>query len=619
MATDAAVDGSISGLATTERLDRRARRSALAGAVFLALVAAWLLAAAALVDIEYYDGLSAICNARYFLGLSPLYLFDRGPLMAWLQMPAESLKVWLALHPLQVRPHHATMAVLHVGYLVVVYGALVRHFGQGWSTLMAFATAVTSFIFSSYAPFISHDILPGALFLWMLIWSEDIAASPRIGRWWLLLVAAGTVAALVKQTFGVFWIAVLLAHVVSTVWLRPGRRDRTGSRAVWWLAGGAVTSGVLAWAIYGIVLASWAPDTAVWLRPYHNLQYLAHVYDGTDVTFPLWIYVKNWWAYGRLTTLLLIPGLALSLGGSPLQRRAALAWITAVVFVHAMPLREVRYMAFVAPLSAFVIVPAIRMFATSRPGSLLIAALLLLDLSSAVLEAGKVATPFYRDSALKTLLEPLTSPASSRRPLFHTTSMLSFVAPGQSPLAADRYHHIFHVGAHQIGILYGYRPDEVRWLLPPQASAVMSTTPEGSPLLFSNVILAHGPTWVPAPPIGGTSFVQGLATAQTVVLSRRQGDLYETASGETITVRAEQHASGAALVIDTAGLDGARTGYLVPVAIIGGRSVYPLQPRPDGRLLVAVTSMLSPREAPDVFTIRFFAIQRRTAPPAPAG
>src|SRR5262249_25669529 len=196
--------------------------------------------------------------------------------------------------------------------------------GRRWSTLVAFVTAITSYMFFSYAPFISHDLVPGALFLWMIIWSDQFARAPRVGPW-LLLVAAGALGPLVKQTFRVFWIAVLVAHLLPTL-LPAAASQRTSPRALWWLTAGAGTSGLLAWLVYALVLTNWAPQIPAWLRPYRNLQYLAHEYDGTDVRFPLWIYIRNLWAYGRLTTLLLIPGLILSLTGSRLQRRTAFAW-----------------------------------------------------------------------------------------------------------------------------------------------------------------------------------------------------------------------------------------------------------------------------------------------------
>src|SRR5439155_3616991 len=212
---------------------------------------------------------------------------DRGPLMAWILMPAEAVKGWLGLHPLAFRPHHMTMALVHAVYLVVVYRAMVGHFGHRWSTLFAFMTAVTSYAFFSYAPFLSHDLAPGALLLWMLIWSEEVARAPRLRSWWLL-VAAGTLGPLVKQTYGVFWIAVLAAHVLPAL-LRMDPKYHTSCRALGWLAAGAAASGVLTWIVYGLVLANWVPDTSLWLRPYRNLQYLAHIYDGTDASFPLWM------------------------------------------------------------------------------------------------------------------------------------------------------------------------------------------------------------------------------------------------------------------------------------------------------------------------------------------
>ena len=588
------------------------RRSVLAAGIVLGSAAAWLAVAAALVDIEYYDGFSAICNARYFLGRSSFYLADRGPLMAWVLMPAELVKDWLGLHPLEVRPHHATMAVLHAGYLLAVYGALVRLLGQRWSTVIAFTTGITSYVFASYAPFISHDLLAGALFLWMLIWSDQIADAPRL-RPWLLLVAAGTLAPLVKQTFGVFWIAVLIAHGVPTL-VRADARHRTSPRALGWLAGGAIASGLLTWVIYGLVLANWAPQIPLWLRPYRNLQFLADVLEGTDIRMPLWIYVRNVWAYGRLTTLLLIPGLALSLGGSPRQRRLALAWVTGILFIHVLPLREVRYMAFLAPLSAVVIAPALQMVGRHRAGVVVAAGLLVFDVSGAALEASKVATAFYRHSELRALLEPLSDGAQLRRPLFRNISMLSFVSPDPSPLAADRYHHIFHMGIGHIGVLYGYAAEDVRLLRPHEATAVMATTPEGSVLLFSTAILAHGPTWMPAPVPGRASFLQGLATAQTIVLRARQDGVYETSTGATTRIEAQRQGAHRSLIMDDIGTETARLGYLVPVLISAPSTVYRLDRTPGGKLVVPDAPVDS-SALPASLTIRLFAVQRRSASP----
>jgi hypothetical protein len=563
-----------------------------------ALVGAWLLAAAALVDIEYYDGLSAICNARYFLGESTFYIFDRGPLMAWLLMPAEWIKGRLGLEPLDVRPHHLTMALVHGGYLVAVYRGLVRRFGESWSLLAALTTAITSYMFFSYAPFISHDLAAGALLLWMLIWSDDLASSFERAstdgghgarrRLWILLVIAGTLAPLIKQTFGVLWIAVILAHAVSAG-LRSGHRwGRTRTQTLVWLTTGAGVSALLTWITYGLVLAGWAPDLPLWLRPFRNLQYLSGVYDGTDVVFPLWIYVRNLWAYGLLATLLLVPGLVLSFRGCAMQRRIAVAWIVAVAFMHVMPLREVRYLAFVAPLSAFMIVPVVRRLAQYRVAVGLMGAILIIDVGTASIQAARIGMRFYRHNELRTLVEPL-SRTGERAPIFHTTSMLSFVAPGQSPLAADRYHRVFHVGIHHVGVLYGYPAGAVRLVAQPPAMPTSARAPDGSVLLFSNEILAYGPTWRVRPPPGSELLFQGVATLQSVMVRRRSDGAY---------VNAESERRG--------------QGDLMPVTAIGDR-VHALQMQADGSFVLTRPDHRS--TPPDVLAVRSFVVQRRTVPP----
>src|SRR6185436_2841591 len=366
--------------------------------------------------------------------------------------------------------------------------------------------------------------------------------------------------------------------------------------------------------IYGIVLASWAPQIPVWLRPYRNLQFLADVYEGTDIRMPLWIYVRNVWAYGRLTTLLLIPGLALSLGGSPRQRRLALAWITGVVFLHALPLREVRYMAFLAPLSAVVISPALQMVGRRRAGVVMVAVLLFFDVSGAAREASKVATAFYRHSELRAFLEPLSEGARFRRPLFRNIPMLSFVSPDPSPLAADRYHHIFHMGIGHIGVLYGYAAEDVRVLRPQEATAVMATAPDGSVLLFSTGILAHGPTWMPAPVPGRASFLQGLATAQTITLRARQDGVYETSAGATTRIEAQRHGAQSSVIIDDIGTQAMPLGYLLPVLISEPSRVSRLDRMPGGKLVLP-DARVDGSALPASLTIRLFAIQRRSASP----
>ena len=91
----------------------------------LTVIVIWVILAAILVDIEYYDGFDTISNSRLFLGKSWFFNPNRAPLMGLLLVPAEVVKEIWNLHPLEVRPHHLMMALLHIAYLIGVYYCLV--------------------------------------------------------------------------------------------------------------------------------------------------------------------------------------------------------------------------------------------------------------------------------------------------------------------------------------------------------------------------------------------------------------------------------------------------------------------------------------------------------------
>ena len=43
----------------------------------------------------------------------------------------------------------------------------------------------------------------------------------------------------------------------------------------------------------GWLLGDSEPRMPLLIRPLRNLQYLSNVYEGTNVVFPLWIYLRN--------------------------------------------------------------------------------------------------------------------------------------------------------------------------------------------------------------------------------------------------------------------------------------------------------------------------------------
>ena len=111
-------------------------------------------------------------------------------MMALLLMPAELARTAFGLHPLDVRSYHILLALLHVAYLILVYRLLTRVFGHSWFVFAAWVAAIPNFVFFSYSPFVSHDIIPGVLLLYMLVWCDRFSRH-RSFLLWTELVAMG--------------------------------------------------------------------------------------------------------------------------------------------------------------------------------------------------------------------------------------------------------------------------------------------------------------------------------------------------------------------------------------------------------------------------------------------
>ena len=144
-----------------------ARIRARAAALLIAL-AGWQLAAVWWVELDYYDGLETILNARAWLGLAPEWSIARWPLLPLLLVPAEALRDPLGLDALDLRIDHAVMAGLHIALLVGTWRSLLRIGGPTRASLLAFVAAMPTYVFFAYAPFVSNDLTPGLLLLWML-------------------------------------------------------------------------------------------------------------------------------------------------------------------------------------------------------------------------------------------------------------------------------------------------------------------------------------------------------------------------------------------------------------------------------------------------------------------
>ena len=105
------------------------------------------------------------------------------------------------------RPPAASTAWFKV---VLAATATVRRApGSGTAKLLAFVAAILSVVFYAYAPFLSHDLLPGLLFLLFIFfahrWLEQRHVADAV-----YLVLLGAAVTLIKQTYVIVWLSVML-------------------------------------------------------------------------------------------------------------------------------------------------------------------------------------------------------------------------------------------------------------------------------------------------------------------------------------------------------------------------------------------------------------------------
>lgn len=477
--------------------------------VLIGLIAIWLLTTLYFVNLEFDDGYSTISNSLYFSGYSEFYAWPRGPLLGLMLAPAAMAAAFLETHPLDVRPYHAIMVVLHLLYLAGVWKLISDNHGRTWSVALAYVAAIPTVVFFSYAPFISHDILPGLLALAMIRLADDFMDAPK-WRYWLGLVVLGAVAASIKQTYALIWIAILIAVAVLVV--------QRSIEVRWRLAGlalAALTSGLLTWCAYAQVMAPAFPEIAFWERPALQIKLISE-FNQPD-SFYQWVYLRNLSAYGILAMCLLVPGVLLSLHrGSRQQKIIALAWIALVTALAIIDTKEVRYLAFLAPLNACLIIPVILRLARQRkPYTAVLWAIAGVGLVTSTMEAARVFAPYYRTQVAQ-FFQPMPL-AYSPGVKVVMVGILNFIAE-QPAFFGDRYHRITHLMSFQLRSMFGIPPDAMPLTVDP-AHLTNDDFKTGDILIYSSGAVARQPPISrdnrPAIPPG---FAQVLAVAETITL-----------------------------------------------------------------------------------------------------
>jgi hypothetical protein len=316
--------------------------------------------------------------------------------------------------------------------------------------IMAFATAVTTVVFYGFSPYVSHDILPGLLFLLMIfIANRWLSEGSRADA--LLLVIIGAAVVLIKQTYALFWV-VIVAYGAMAMLLRwdDGRVDW---RKLGLLLGLAALSGGLTWIGYAWFMAEQWAHIPWYFRPWVLVAAVSHIYtENADRVFPADLYLRNLHNLGVLAMLLVIPGVIAALRGTNARlRMIAMCWLMAAVAIQFVTFKEVRYVLFLAPLTAMLIVPAIE-WATQR--RMLLIAMVLVVIVDQV-RGFSVAANQLTATATIDPVRFFESAGTEGRIV--ASEVISFVYDSQSPLQRDSYHGIYHISAR---VIFGLQESE---------------------------------------------------------------------------------------------------------------------------------------------------------------
>lgn len=499
--------------------------------------------------------------------------------MAWLLMPAEALRLLTEGDALDPRPYHAVSASLHAIYLLGVYWFLCRIRGRSWSVLVSFAVAVPTFLFFAFAAFLSLDILPGLGLIAMTFWMGRWLESPS-RKDWLSLVVIGAAAALFKQTYGLFWVALLVA--VVAMWLVPSwRATAPRGRATAWLAGGAFLSGLITWLVLSAVLGKvfGFGEIPFLLRPWAQI----HTVTMQTHEAPWWIYIRNAPSFGLLTMILLVPGWWLSRRSQRPAIRISLVIVPVLlVFMHLIPYREVRYLVFLSPIAALLIVPAVEWLLSRRWTMAMLALLLIFELIppypwARLPEAVEIAQPFYRHSELREFVEAFRAHRGGA--VFYQGENLGYRPQTVSKLVGDRRNEIFQFGPHQLYDLERIGSADFALVQPPQTAAAV---PPGSLVVGANGTVLNVISWSHSARDEQPGRFHFINLGVGLRVEAAAAGKWKADDGSPVEIIED----GADRILSGDAVTQTLQGCVLPRIVVGDRVVADLRPRADGRFVI---------------------------------
>lgn len=462
--------------------------------LFLVLPTIWLIWSAIILEVEYYDGFDAIASTYFLLGESPVYINNNTVLPALFLVPSRLLSQWFSLNPLNLIFYHFQTALLHTFYLFATYYFIEKKFGKIYSVPLAFAAAILSFMFFSYGAFLNIDIFPGLMFLVMIFFTVSFTNDPKLFKW-LVLVIVGAAAALIKQPFGVFWAIIIIVSALQLIKNKGNKTQFSDCIPFLLLCLGAFVAFCLYWLAMSLTLSKNFPDIPFLLLPW--MQINNSIAGAPGIVKPWWIYLRNAPYYGISVMILVVPGLVMALKNKDrLQNFIGISWILSFIAFQILPLREVRYIAFLAPLSAFIIVPPLKIILNRKSYTYIFLIVFSFDLIRASYEAVRFVDPFYSNSQLKSFLAVVSYGKIEEE--YIVNHFLTFMPPLHSPLAGDHYHRKFHFGPHHLKV-FSNLISKIKWIEENKNLKENLTYEKKSYLLYSTLM-----------PINSNDFISGI-------------------------------------------------------------------------------------------------------------
>jgi hypothetical protein len=242
-----------------------------------------------------------------------------------------------------------------------------------------------------------------------------------------------------------------------------------------------------------------------------------------------------------LASLLVIPGIWFAWKEDRRIKGLVLAWIFSVIAMHLVGIRQVRYLAFIMPITACLIAPVVQRIMAHKEGLPAMLSILLVTQFTRYSSAAEVVRPFtdfYAKSDAREFIRQYDFPKSEdeKQVLISNTNMLSFTDGRNTPLSGDVYHNLFHLQMKHIADLYQLKPGQLA-LLDNDSINKLTSWPDGSALLVgSSSILMNTTEWWSAPPVNKDVHQHMLFRSEAFGMTRKIGNVYDVGNGLSVTI-----------------------------------------------------------------------------------